>query len=462
MHSHQPSRIGLVTLTLLIIISIDSIRNLPAVAIFGEPLIFFFLFGALTFLLPTALLSAELSSTWTEEGGIYYWVKKAFGDHVGTVAIWLQWINTVVWIPTILSFITSTLAYLIKPDLANNPYYLIPTILVLLWIMTGVNLLGIRISARIASFCAVLGVFIPMFALIILGGLWLYWGKPVHLHLSFQNAIPSFSHMDNWLSLTAVMTAFLGTELATVNIRDVESPRKTFPRALMLATTIILFTMVLGSLTIALMLPVDKINLMNGTMQALSELFNDYHLSYLLPIAVIMMLAGALGEMINWTTSPARGLTQTIDNGYLPKWLKSKRPLIPYSRVLIVQSVIASILSSLFILLPKVNSSYWLLTDLSTEVYMLMYVLMFAAGLRLVYKFPQAPMDFHFLSKKLGRWIICVLGFIGCAITLAVGFIPPSNTTISFGNFSLMFIGGLILMILPVFGLFAYHRWGGK
>ena len=56
--------------------SVDSIRNLPATALFGSSLIFFFLFAALFFLIPSALVSAELSSAWPEQGGIYIWVKK--------------------------------------------------------------------------------------------------------------------------------------------------------------------------------------------------------------------------------------------------------------------------------------------------------------------------------------------------------------------------------------------------
>src|ERR1700760_1231064 len=99
--------LGLTTLplTLLIIGAIDSIRNLPATALFGSSLIFFFIFSAIVFLIPAALVSAELSSTWTEKSGIYYWTKLAFGEKTGFVAIWLQWINTMVWFPTILSFL---------------------------------------------------------------------------------------------------------------------------------------------------------------------------------------------------------------------------------------------------------------------------------------------------------------------------------------------------------------------
>ncbi len=456
MHTKPAKPLSFFVLMLIIVGSIDSIRNLPATAIFGEPLIFFFLFGALTFLLPTALLSAELSSTWSEQGGIYFWVKKAFGDHIGTLAIWLQWVNTVVWMPTILSFIASTLAYLIAPKLATNPYYLLIAILCLLWLLTFITSKGIRISGKLAAGCTIFGIFLPMVTLIILGGFWLASDKAVHIHLSWQGAVPHFSHWDNWVSLTGVMTAFLGAELATVNVRDVHNPERNFPKALITAVIFILITMILGSLTIALMIPAEQINLMNGTMETLQNFFTSYHLSYLMPVAVLMIFSGAFGEMVNWTTSPARGLTQTIDNGYLPKILKSSDTLIPYKRILVVQSIIASVISCLFILLPKINSSYWLLTVLSTEVYMAMYMMLFIAGICLAYKFPDDKAKFRLPGGKLGRWLICGLGLVGTSLTLIIGFFPPTDVALSMQHYTLYFIIGLACMVLPVLGMYGY------
>jgi len=115
-------------LTMLITGAIDSIRNLPASALFGSTLIFFFIFSAIVFLIPAALVSAELASNISEKGGIYHWVKLAFGERVAFLATWLQWINTIAWFPTILSFIAGTAAYLIDPSLAQNKYYLVSVI----------------------------------------------------------------------------------------------------------------------------------------------------------------------------------------------------------------------------------------------------------------------------------------------------------------------------------------------
>src|SRR5215468_7081533 len=110
-------KISFFALILLIISAVDSNRNLPSSAIFGSPLIFFFLFSAIFFLFPTSLVAAELAAAFPEEGGIYHWIRMAFGANMGMVAVWLQWINSVAWYPTILSFIAGTLAYLFNPAL---------------------------------------------------------------------------------------------------------------------------------------------------------------------------------------------------------------------------------------------------------------------------------------------------------------------------------------------------------
>nr|WP_306686857.1 amino acid permease [Candidatus Coxiella mudrowiae] len=85
---------------------------------FGSSLIFFFILGAIFFLLLSALVAVELSSNSKDLGGIYSWVKSAFGVQFGFLAIWFQWIENVIWYPTILYFITGTIGYLISPTLA--------------------------------------------------------------------------------------------------------------------------------------------------------------------------------------------------------------------------------------------------------------------------------------------------------------------------------------------------------
>jgi len=459
MLSQRVVGLSLFSLILLITSAIDSIRNLPATALFGSALIFFFIFSAIVFLIPVSLISAELSSAWTEQGGVYYWSKLAFGENWGFLTIWLQWINTLVWFPTILSFVAGTAVYFLSPDLAQNKIYLVSVILGVFWLLTLLNLKGIEVSARFNNFCTLIGLVIPMALIIILAMIWVFSGKPVQIHFTAGTLFPSLHHSENWISLTAIMAAFLGMELATVHVRDIHNPQRNFPKALFYSVVFILFTMIMGALAIALVIPSRQINLVNGVIEAFGNFFKVYHLDWLMPIITLMMILGSLGGMISWIISPARGLLQAAQSGFLPSGLQKINKHGVAAKLLILQAVIVSLVCLAFLLMPSVNGSYWLLTDLSTQLYMLMYVLMFIAALRLKHKFPAQNRPFQIPGGKLGMWVVSLLGLVGCIITLVIGFFPPDNIAVGgFWHYELIFSLGIIVMILPV-GLFYAYRY---
>jgi glutamate:GABA antiporter len=438
-------------LVMLITGAIDSIRNFPAAALFGSALIFFFLFAAVVFLIPSALVSAELSAGWTEKGGIYHWVKLAFGEKMAFVAIWLQWINTLFWFPTILSFIASVPAYLIHPEWAQNRAYLVSVVVACFWLMTLLNLKGIRLSAKFSSLCTCFGMLLPMALIIVAALAWIILGKPLQIHFALHDLLPDLGHTDNWISLTAIMTTFLGMELITVYVKDVQNPQKTFPRALGISVAIILFTMIMGSLAIALILPVAKISLVDGTLQAMVNFLAAYHLSALMPVLTVMILIGSLGGMINWIISPTKGLLHAAESGYLPRFFQKQNKAGMPSNLLLVQAVLVSVLSFVYFVMPSVNGSYWLLSALTTQIYMLMYFLMFLTGIVLRYRYPGQPRPFRVgRTGNTAMWVTVILGLIGVVITLIIGFFPPAGIDVGgTKHYEWMFSIGMLIMVLP-------------
>lgn len=455
------NKLSTLSLTLLITGSIDSIRNLPTSALFGTNLIFFFTFSAIIFFIPTALVSAELAAN-VDEGGIYQWARLAFGERVGFLAVWLQWINNIFWFPTILSFIAGTAAYLIDPALAQNKYYLVGVILTVFWFLTVINLKGIHVSSKFTSFCAIIGLIIPMIMIITLLISWFILGKPLQIHITTSNLIPDWGHMNNWIALTAIMLSFTGMELATVHIKDVHKPQRTFPKALAFSTTMILITMMLGSLAIAFVLPFDKINLVNGTIQTFAYFLDAYHLNWLTPILTLFLVIGSLGGLISWVISPIKGLAQAATHGFLPPFFRKQNLHGVPKNLLMTQAILVSIVCMAFLLLPNINGSYWLLTALSTQLYMLMYVLMFLSALRLRKKVRSTKEAFNIPFGKQGTRFVCLLGLLGCGITLFVGFIPPNMNIGSHFYYELLFCGGMAAMILPIGFFYWYQQRGTK
>lgn len=451
--------LGLFSIVMITIGSVDSIRNLPATALFGSSLIFFFTLAAIFFLLPSALVSAELASMWDDEGGIYVWVKEAFGKRCGFLAIWFQWIENVIWYPTILSFIAGTIGYLISPDLANNKQFLITVILVSFWATTIINLLGMKTSAHFANFCSIGGLIIPMALIIALGVVWVANGHPIQISFRAKDILPHHLSSDMWVALTGIMMSFCGMEIATVHVRDVRDPGKVFPKAMFYSSLFILVTLVLGSLSIAMVIPHDDISLVAGIMQAFATFFQAYHLGWILPVIAFMLILGGLGGLNNWVIAPTRGMVIAGNDGNLPPILRRENKHHAPSVLLLVQALIVTGLSAVFLLMPSVNGSYWLLTALAAQLYMFMYLFMFAAAIKLRYSHADAPRGFAVMGGNLGMWLISGAGFVSSLGTVFIGFMPPSGMDVGgFAHYETVLITGLLIMSLPPFIIYQLRR----
>jgi glutamate:GABA antiporter len=453
-------KISLFSLVCLVVAAIDSIRNLPAQALFGSSLIFFFLLSAVVFLIPVSLLAAEFSSRFPEEGGIFHWVRHAFGNKTGMVAIWLQWINTVVWYPTILSFIAGTAAYLFDPKLAQHKGFLATIILVAFWGLTVMSLGGVRISAKINAVCVIIGTILPMVLLIAFGIAWMISGQGLQISFGVRDIFPTLKGSENWVSLIAIMASFLGMELAGVHVNDIKDPQKNFPRAMGISVFILVVTMLLGSLSIASVIPEKNIRLVDGIMQTFTQFFASFHIPVSEGIVALLIIVGSLGGMINWLISPAKGLLHASKYGFLPPFFSKQNQQGVPARIMIAQAVLVSLFCLAFVLMPSINAFYWFLTALSTEMYMIMYLLMFAAGIKL-----GAPLreSGAFAIWKGARGLICLIGLAGCFLTIVVGFFPPTGIDVGSGAryVSLIALGNIVL-ILPVIGLILYKKMGRR
>jgi len=450
--SNKKHSLTIFSLTMITVGSVDSIRNLPATALFGSQLIFYFILGALFFLIPTALVSAELASGWAKQGGIYIWVREAFGKKAGFLAIWLQWIENVIWYPTILSFVGGTIGYLINPSLTTNPYFLWSVIVTCFWGATFLNLRGMSSSAAFSTLCSLAGLLLPMSLIIGLGAVWIVQGNPLQVKFEMASIVPQLSDKSMWVSLTAIMMSFCGIEIATVHANDVKNPQHAFPQALIYSVGIILSTLILGSLAIAIVLPGKDINLVSGIMQAFEAFFRSYHMSWMMPVVAVMLVLGGLGGVSNWIIAPTKGLLVAAEDGNLPDFFQQTNAKGAPRVMLFTQAIIVTVLSALFLFMPSVNGSYWLLTALAAQLYMMMYFIMFIAAIKLRLAAPDHHRPFKIPGGLPGMLFVGGIGIVGVLTTFAVSFIPPDG--IDVGNtarYELTLIIGLVLMCSPPF-----------
>lgn len=448
-------KLSLFPLLLVIFASIVNLKNITGAALCGSQVIFFFIGAALLFFIPTAIVSAKLSALPNMEGGIYPWIQSAFGRKWAIVAVWLQWSNTLFWYPSMIAFIAVTSAYVISPSLADHKLYVLGCILIVFWGITGLNLRGIQASVRVTNICVWIGTLIPLLLLMLIGGGWLLSGKALHIDLSLKAMTPIWTHVEGWSGLVAIMASFVGIELAGVYVHDIKNPHKTLPRAIILAAIAIFFVMSLSSLTVAVVSPSDEINLISGVMQIFQRLLQSSGLYFLVPLLAFAITLGSIGAIINWLIAPARGLFVMAQQGLLPSVCARTNSQGVPSTILIIQALIVSVLSSLFLFQPKMSECFWIFTVVSTQLYMWMYIILLLAGIKLLHRINNRAIGTHPLSL----WVLSCLGILGCLLTIVIGFIPPQGVE-STGSYRycLMVSMGHVIAAAPLFLLFAYQR----
>ena len=458
--SHGSKRVLTVFVLAMLNVSImASLRNLPLVAEFGLSALFFFFVVALFFLIPCALISAELATGWPKSGGIYVWVREALGDRWGFMAIWMQWVHNVAWYPVIMSFVAVTAAYLFSAELASNRLFVLAVILIGFWGMTLLNYLGIKTSSRFSTIGVILGTILPGLFIISLGISWVSGDRPIQTPLGWDALIPSFKEIGNLVFLAGLFLAFGGLEVTASFASNVQNPKKNYPRAIILGAVITFILFMLGSLSIAVVIPKEEISIVEGLMEAFRQFLTHYQLLWMLPIMAILMIIGAIAEVNSWIIGPVRGLFATASHGNLPPFFQKRNKRDVPTRLLLFQAILVSIVSLIFLYMPRVSSGFWFLTALSAQSYLVMYILMFIAAIKLRYLKPDVPRPYHIPFKNVGIWICGCMGILASVFAMALCFVPPSSLRV--GNpfvYALLLTGGLFMMCIIPLGIHTFRK----
>ena len=451
-NAFRPKVLKLFQLVMINIIAVDSIRTLPFAAEFGLSLVFYYIVMGICFMCMIALFAAELGSAWPLTGGIYIWIREAFGNKTGLIGIWLYWIYNVFWYPTIMALVAGTLTYFFDPQLAQNPYYMAFTTIALFWIMTIFNCRGMRLSSYVSNFAAVLGVLLPMTIIIILSIVWLVSGKGIQLDLQNTSFWPNFKNVRGLAFLSTVMFGLIGLEMAAVHAKDMKNPQRDYPRALLISTILILATLILSSLGVALVTPMKSLNLITGVTNAFALFVEQFNLQILVPLFAACIVIGALGGAGAWIIGPPKGLMVASEDGLLPDTISYTNKYGVPTHMLMIQGVVVSIIALAFIFLPGVNATYWILSAITAQLATLPYMMMFAAGIRLRYKFPDKERPFKIPFGNVGIWICGSVGILACLFALIFGFFPPPQVAdINIWTYEIILWGGMIIAcLIPV------------
>ena len=449
-------KLGVFTLAIMNVTAVVSLRGLPAEAVYGLSSAFYYLFAAIVFLIPTSLVAAELAAMFQDkQGGVFRWVGEAYGKKWGFLAIWVQWIESTIWYPTVLTFGAVSIAFIGMNDahdmtLASNKMYTLVVVLIIYWLATFISLKGLSWVGKVAKVGGIVGTIIPAALLIILGIVYLASGG--HSNMDFHsNFFPDFTKFDNLVLASSIFLFYAGMEMGGIHVKDVENPSVNYP-AVFIGALITVLIFVLGTFALGIIIPQKDINLTQSLLVGFDNYFKFIHASWLSPVIAVALAFGVLAGVLTWVAGPSKGIFAVGKAGYLPPFFQKTNKLGVQKNILLVQGLAVTFLSLLFVVMPSVQSFYQILSQLTVILYLIMYMLMFSGAIALRYRMKKAGRPFRIGKSGNGlMWFIGGLGFCGSLLAFVLSFIPPSQ--ISTGNntvwFAVLIIGAIVVVAAP-------------
>ncbi|MGB7553230.1 MAG: APC family permease [Candidatus Korobacteraceae bacterium] len=416
--SPQPKRVlGLRDLVMFYVVATLSLRWIAVAASAGPSTLVIWLIGLATIFVPLALCVMELSSRYPQEGGMYVWSKRAFGDFSGFLTGWIYWTSNLPYFPAVLYFAASNALYVGGSKwkgLQSNAAFFMVFSLLGLGLALLLNIVGLDIGKWLSNLGAI-GTWLPVALLCVVGILaWMKFGSATSFSAASMKPSLNWGTIGVW---STVLYAFSGAESASFMGGEIKNARRSIPRALIVAGVLITAGYVLGTVAILVVLPHGELNSLEGIMQAISSSAERVGWSGLGPAVALLICISNLGGVGAYLAALSRipfvaGIDRFLPPAFArvhPKWGT------PY-----VSLIVQSLCCVLFILLGQlgntVHGAYQVLVSMTIITNFIPYLFMFAAMIRL----QREPVESGVVRVPGGRPVAIALATVGFVTTCAV------------------------------------------
>lgn len=370
-------RTDLILFTVCAVLVID---QLAASAALGASAIFWWIFTLVLFFIPYGLISSELGSTYPEEGGIYAWVRRAYGPRWGARTSWLYWINVALWMPSVYVLFAGMFSQMFYPEMGLWTKILIG--IGMIWLTTYLNVIALDVGKWVPN----LGAFIKgaLMLAIGLGGIVFATRHGVANEISWHTITPTW---DSSLAfLPVIVYNFLGFELMSGAAEEMKDPAHDVPTSIVIAGVLIAGFYLLGTVGMLIALPVADIGLIKGILDSINKLFAEYAWGPTLVMALgLGALCTFLANMATWTIGANRAAAEAAERGDLPRVLGRLDPThkTPAGAAIITGIVSTAVIVLYGLMANTAEDLFWTLYAFSSIVFLLPYLLMFGAFVRL-------------------------------------------------------------------------------
>ena len=372
------------------------------------------------FFVPCALICAELASTYPRDGGLFEWVKEAYGEKFGFLVSWLNWTSKIFWYTSFLTFLTINVSFAINmPELSENKTFVLIMSLAVFWILSFISTKGMTFG-KIFTNLGALGSTVPAVLLILMAfGAAIFFDRPSASVYTVETMTPVL----NWDSLGAissVMFAFAGSELTANFVTEMENPKRDFPRAFFIAAAVVAGIYMLGSVAITMIMPTDQITASQGILVSLAAISAWFGIgSWFIQLVALGITFSMVGAIILYIASPVKMLFGSVKNGIFPESMTRTNSRNIPERAVYLQAILVTVIILAFQFIPSVDAIYNVLVTMTALTALFPYVLLFMSYIKLRKTRPDEERPYE-ISKNTGTavsvatlvLIVTVIGII--------------------------------------------------
>ena len=254
-------------------------------------------------------------------------------------------------------------------------------------------------------------------------------GNPLQISFSWHKLLPNFHDSGTLAIFATFILAFSGIESSASHIDELQNPEKNYPLVMVILIILSIILNAAGGLSIAIVVPQQQLSLDGGIYQALKMLILHYnqHLTWLVNVFVILIIFGVIGSIGSWIVGPSRGMQVAAEYGMLPPVFRKKNKHDVPVNIILLQTLIVIIWDAVLTFSGgKSNISFLIATSLSALIYLLCYLLMYAAYFKLIFNYPHAPRTYTVPGGKTGKIILWLCGMSTSLLAFVVTFMPST------------------------------------